>query len=289
MAIGIGIDIGSVSIKAAVIGTRDEKALLKSLSDKKEFFQLESANYESELIVVLSNYRRIKGRPIYAVEDVLSSIINVLGDTEISLAVTGSGGRLAGKQYNASVINEFSAIVEAINLCHPGVRTVFEMGGETSKYILLDNGANSGKLLIIDYGTNGDCAAGTGAFMDQQASRLKFKIEDVGDIVEKAGKTAQIAGRCSVFAKSDMIHAQQRGYQPDEVLKGLCNAVARNFKGAISRGKKIVPPVIFIGGVSMNKGILQSLKDIFGLDNREIFVPDTICWLGAMGAAIKVM
>ncbi len=289
MAIGIGIDIGSVSIKAAVIGTKDEKALLKSLSDKKEFFQLESAYYESELIVVLSNYRRIKGRPVDAVEDVLSSIINVLGDTEISLAVTGSGGRLAGKRFNASVINEFSAIVEAIDLCHPEVRTVFEMGGETSKYILLDNDANSRKLSIIDYGTNGDCAAGTGAFMDQQASRLKFKIEDVGDIVMKAGKTAQIAGRCSVFAKSDMIHAQQRGYQPDEVLKGLCNAVTRNFKGVISRGKKIIPPVIFIGGVSMNAGIIQSLKDVFDLDDREIFVPETMCWLGAIGAAIKII
>ncbi len=288
MAIGIGIDIGSVSIKAAVVATKDEESLLKNLSEKKEFFQLESNNV-SNFITVLSNYRRIKGRPLDAVEDVLNSILDVFSDTDIYFAVTGSGGKLAGKRYNVPVINEFSAIVEAVNLFHPEVRTIFEMGGETSKYILLDNNADSHILSIVDYGTNGDCAAGTGAFMDQQASRLKYKVEDIGDIVIKAGKTAQIAGRCSVFAKSDMIHAQQRGYQPDEVLKGLCNAVTRNFKSAISHGKKVTPPVIFIGGVSMNAGIQQSLKDVFGLDNRDLFVPETMCWLGAIGTAKKAL
>ena len=115
--------------------------------------------------------------------------------------------------------------------------------------------------------------------MDQQASRLKFQIEDIGDIVMNASKAAQIAGRCSVFAKSDMIHAQQRGYQPDEVLKGLCNAVARNFKSAITRSKKIIPPVMFIGGVSMNKGMIRSLREVFKLD--ELGLPGSR-WLGRM-------
>jgi len=282
MAIGIGIDIGSVSIKAAVIGKKtDDDQSLVNLADKKGFFQLESWNekkekqnsqfiiHNSQFNIVLSDYKRIKGRPLNAVEDMLSSITSVLGSTDLYLALTGSGGKLAGKNYHAPVINEFSAIVEAINLCHPEVRTIFEMGGETSKYILVDNDPHLKKLSIIDYGTNGDCAAGTGAFMDQQSSRLKYKIEDVGDIVIKAGKSAQIAGRCSVFAKSDMIHAQQRGYKPDEVLKGLCNAVSRNFKGVISRSKNIIPPAIFIGGVSMNAGILQSLKEVFELDDNE--------------------
>ena len=300
MAIGIGIDIGSVSIKAAVIGAEADNQSLQNLSDKKGFFLLESClipdligdeekQKESESIIVLSDYKRIKGRPLDAVKDMLSSIIGVLGDTDLYFAVTGSGGKLAGKQYNAPVINEFSAIVEAVNLCHPEVRTIFEMGGETSKYILVDHDPHSGKLSIIDYGTNGDCAAGTGAFMDQQSSRLKYKIEDVGDIVVKAGKSAQIAGRCSVFAKSDMIHAQQRGYKPDEVLKGLCNAVSRNFKGVISRSKNVISPAIFIGGVSMNAGIFLSLKEVFELDDNEIFVPETMCWLGAIGTALKAL
>ncbi len=289
MAIAIGIDIGAVSIKVAVIGKNEDETVLNNLSGQKDFFRLNSLSQDNGHIIVLSNYRRIKGRPLDAVEDILSYVTGVLSEKDVYLAVTGSGGKLAGKRYDAPVINEFSAVTEAVNLCHPEVRTVFEMGGETSKYILLDLISKNKKLSIIDYGTNGDCAAGTGAFMDQQASRLNYRIEDVGDIVVKAKKTAQIAGRCSVFAKSDMIHAQQRGYQPDEVLKGLCNAVARNFKGVISRGKKIIPPVIFIGGVSLNDGMLQAMTDIFNLDDREISVPDTMCWLGAIGSAAKVL
>jgi len=289
MALGIGVDIGSVSIKVAVIGTKADESILKRLSDKKEYFRLTSVPEKCEHIIVLSHYRRIKGKPLDSVEDMLSSIFDVFGSEEAYCAVTGQSGKLARKRYCVPVINEFTAIVEAFSLCHPEVRTVFEIGGETSKYILLNNDSDSHKLSIIDYGTNGDCAAGTGSFMDQQASRLKYKIEDVGDIVVKAGKAAQIAGRCSVFAKSDMIHAQQRGYQPDEVLKGLCNAVSRNFKSAISRGKKIIPPVAFIGGLSMNAGILESLKEVFVLDDSEIFVPETMNWLGAIGSAMRIL
>ena len=287
MAVGIGIDIGSISIKAAVVAEKKDEAVLQKLIDSKEFFLPDSGNSNSEYTAVLSPYRRIKGQPLDAVSAIMTSIAEHLDNNEFHCSVTGSGGKLAGSRYNVATINEFTAIVEAVNHFHPDVRTVFEMGGESSKFILLDRESSTGRLNIIDYGTNGDCAAGTGSFIDQQASRLKFKIEDIGKIVEGASKTAQIAGRCSVFAKSDMIHAQQRGYQPDEVLKGLCNAVTRNFKSVISRSKKVIPPVIFIGGVSMNSGIIQSLRQIFGLDDDEIYVPETMNWLGALGSAVK--
>lgn len=289
MALGIGIDIGSISIKLAAIGGKNDEPLLDRLAESKEFFKPVSRSHSSGFSVVLSNYRRIRGRPLDALRKFLDVIFNITGGEEIFLVVTGSGGKLAGKCYNIEVINEFAAIVKAINEFHPDVRTVFEMGGETSKYILLGRNDDSGPLSILDYGTNGDCAAGTGSFMDQQASRLKYSIEDVGKIVSGASKAAQIAGRCSVFAKSDMIHAQQRGYQPDEVLKGLCNAVARNFKSVISRSKKIVPPVIFIGGVSVNAGMLHSLKEIFKLAESEIYVPETMNWLGALGCALSAL
>ncbi|MFC1692498.1 acyl-CoA dehydratase activase [Candidatus Latescibacterota bacterium] len=287
MALGIGIDIGSISIKVAVVGERVDESILNRLAAHKDFFTVDSLSATSPYCVVLSTYRRIKGKPLDNLEKLLEIIGDVIGTEEISVSVTGSGGKLAGNCYNIPVINEFSAIMEAINVFHRDARTLFEMGGETSKYILMEPNKNNGQIIILDYGTNGDCAAGTGAFMDQQASRLKYRIEEVGDIVDSASKAAQIAGRCSVFAKSDMIHAQQRGYQPDEVLKGLCNAVARNFKSAITRSKKIVPPVIFIGGVAVNSGMLRSIKDIFNLADRDVFVPETMCWLGAIGCALK--
>jgi len=289
MPFGVGIDIGSISIKIAVVGKKDDEQLLNRLAATKDFFKLDSLSRCSDYTVVLSEYKRIKGRPLDVCKELLRKIINAAGSHEFPVAVTGPGGKLAGKSLNVPIINEFASIVSAVNEFYSDVRTVFEMGGETSKYILMDHNTSAGQLTIIDYGTNGDCAAGTGAFMDQQASRLKYRIEDVSKIVSGASKAAQIAGRCSVFAKSDMIHAQQRGYQPDEVLKGLCNAVARNFKSAITRSKKVVPPVIFIGGVSINKGMLQSFKDVFNLDDSEIYVPEPMCWFSAIGSALRAV
>ncbi len=286
MSVGIGIDIGSISIKTALVGGPEDKDALLALSREPGYF-LPDFPASSQTVVVLSEYRRIKGQPLEALEDLLAPVRKILGEGPFHVAVTGSGGKLAGNRYGFPVMNEFAAITEAVNLLHPEARTVFEMGGETSKFILFDHNEQLGRLGIADYGTNGDCAAGTGAFMDQQASRLKFCIEDVGGIVAGAAKAAQIAGRCSVFAKSDMIHAQQRGYRPDEVLKGLCNAVARNFKSAVTRSRKVVPPVLFIGGVSMNEGMIRSIREVFDLDDTQIRVPETACWFGALGAAVQ--
>jgi hypothetical protein len=100
-----------------------------------------------------------------------------------------------------------------IDTWYPEVRTVFELGGESSKYIRLENGG------IQDYDRSGECAAGTGSFLDQQALRMQYSVEEVGELVCGAGCAARIAGRCSVFAKSDMIHAQQKGYSPAEILR----------------------------------------------------------------------
>ncbi len=289
MSVGIGIDVGSISIKIAVIGGKENDRALRKLAGHADFFLLESRSSASEYTIVLSRYRRTRGRPLETLEELLRTLRETLGDIPLHIAATGSGGKLVRNRLEVPMINEFSAIVEAVNLLHPEVRTIFEMGGETSKFILLGQNETVGKLGIVDYGTNGDCAAGTGAFMDQQASRLKYRIEEVGGIVSGASKAAQIAGRCSVFAKSDMIHAQQRGYLPDEVLLGLCNAVARNFKSVISRSKKIVPPVMFIGGVAMNEGMVRAIRDAFELGEEDLRVPDTLCWLGAVGAAVQAL
>ena len=189
------------------------------------------------------------------------------------MGVTGTGGRLVSTLLDLPYENEFKAIARAIGALHPDVTTVFEMGGETSKFIHLETDKVTGRVGIVDYGTNGDCAAGTGSFMDQQANRLLYDIEDVGDIVEGAGKAASIAGRCSVFAKSDMIHAQQKGYQPPEVLKGLCNAVVRNYRGTITKGKEIGELVAFIGGVAANKGAVAAMREAFELDEEQLHRP----------------
>jgi predicted CoA-substrate-specific enzyme activase len=286
----LGIDIGCISLKAALAGEAEDHALYTDLlSRNPDLFQTpcEGLTMAEGRPVLVARYTRIKGSPAEATRALLDALLAVLPEDKIAgVRVTGSGGRLISQALEASFENEFKAITRGITALHPETQTIFEMGGETSKFIRLETGEEARCAGIADYQTNGDCAAGTGSFMDQQASRLLYDIEDVGDIVLDAGKAASIAGRCSVFAKSDMIHAQQKGYEPPEVLRGLCDAVMRNFKGTIAKGKVVQPPIAFIGGVAANKGAVQSLREAFDLEQGDLFVPELHASLGAVGAAL---
>jgi predicted CoA-substrate-specific enzyme activase len=286
----LGIDIGCISLKSALVGEPDEAELFARLaSSSPDLFVTPYSGLlmAGERPVLATTYRRIKGSPSEATRALLDRLLRAIPAEELAgVRVTGSGGKLIGQALQATFENEFKAIARGMAALHPDVVTVFEMGGETSKYIRLDTDASSGRVGISDYQINGDCAAGTGSFMDQQATRLLYEIEDVGDIVLRAGKAASIAGRCSVFAKSDMIHAQQKGYQPPEVLKGLCDAVIRNFKGTITKGKRVDAPVAFIGGVAANEGAVQAVVEAFELNDGELLVPELYAWMGAVGAAL---
>jgi predicted CoA-substrate-specific enzyme activase len=294
----LGIDIGCISIKIAVVGGPEDRESFKvlaaqSAAAESALFYDPTAGAERVLLhadappILATSYRRIKGSPAEAARELLGQVLAALPEGAITaVGVTGTGGRLVGKLLDIPYENEFKAIARAIGALHPDVTTVFEMGGETSKFIHLETDQATGRVGIADYGTNGDCAAGTGSFMDQQANRLLYDIEDVGDIVRGAGKAASIAGRCSVFAKSDMIHAQQKGYRPPEVLKGLCNAVVRNYRGTITKGKEVGERVAFIGGVAANKGAVAAMREAFETDEQGLIVPAYYAWMGAIGSAL---
>ncbi len=288
----LGIDIGCISVKIAVVGAPEDRDAFQALLKTSPLFY---APVDDDKVLphpdapplLATVYRRIKGSPAEAIRELLTQVVDSLPEGSITaVRVTGTGGRLVGNMLGVPYENEFKAIARAIGALHPDVTTVFEMGGETSKFIHLETDAASGRVGIGDYGTNGDCAAGTGSFMDQQANRLLYDIEDVGDIVRDAGKAASIAGRCSVFAKSDMIHAQQKGYQPPEVLKGLCNAVVRNYRGTITKGKEIGERVAFIGGVAANAGAVEAMREAFEADGDQLMVPAYYAWMGAIGSAL---
>ncbi len=288
----LGIDIGCISVKIAVVGTPEDRDLFKELASSSPLFYVPEADErvfpaESAPPVLATAYRRIKGSPSGATRELLAQVLEALPDGLVAgVRVTGSGGKLICQLLDVPYENEFKAIARASGELHPDISTVFEMGGESSKFIQLEIDEATGRVGIADYGTNGDCAAGTGSFMDQQANRLLYDIEDVGDIVRGAGKAASIAGRCSVFAKSDMIHAQQKGYQPPEVLKGLCNAVVRNYRGTITKGKEVTGKVAFIGGVAANKGAVGALREAFGMDEDRLVIPAYYAWMGAIGSAL---
>jgi predicted CoA-substrate-specific enzyme activase len=280
----LGLDVGTVSAKWALIGARDRIEALKAKADSP-VAEVYPYPDDSSKAVAVSAYRRIQGRPLDASAKLLAELLEHLGPDEIESAViTGSAAKLVGGALGLTAENEFKAAAVGVGTLYRGVTNIFEMGGENSKFIHISN--ENGRIGIVDYQTNGDCAAGTGSFMDQQSTRLRYQIEDVGGIVLAAGRTPKIAGRCSVFAKSDMIHAQQKGYKPDEVLKGLCESVARNFKSNIARGRSVHGRTAFIGGVALNGGVARSLASIFELDESDFFVPREGVHVAAIGAAI---
>jgi predicted CoA-substrate-specific enzyme activase len=257
----IGLDAGSVSIKLVILDEKGNR--------------------------LYSHYERHKGHPVSVALEVLKNVRNKTTDSELitdwSLSVTGSAGKLIASVLRIEPVNEIVAQAYSAQKLFSHIRAIIEMGGEDSKLILLSEDGRS----VVDFSMNSVCAAGTGSFLDQQAERLRLTIEEFSEFALKSKKPPRIAGRCSVFAKSDMIHLQQIATPVEDIVAGLCFAVARNFKGSISRGRKITPPVSFQGGVAANKGMVRGFKEIFELD--ELFVPDDHALMGAIGAALKNM
>jgi predicted CoA-substrate-specific enzyme activase len=278
MGVNIGLDIGAISLKLAALGQLSDRPIMEELCAAHPQFRMRDLGGRP---LLLSEYRRISGSPIQSTYDLLQELYEVIPEVRVEgMRVTGSGSRAIAKVLGLYFENEFKAIARMMGTFYPAARTVFEIGGESSKYIRLE-GSN-----IVDYDRSGECAAGTGSFLDQQALRMRFAVEEVGEIVCQAACAARIAGRCSVFAKSDMIHAQQKGYSPAEILRGLCDAVARNFKSSIVKGRKVEAPVALIGAVAQNAGVSGALREAFGLTAEGLFVPEEFAWCGAIGTAM---
>jgi len=255
----IGIDIGSVSLNIAVI---DEKLRL-----------LESV------------YERTRGQPIPVLIDVFESLERHF--PELSGAVcTGSGRDLIADVMGIDKENEIITQAKAVAYFHPEVRTVIEIGGQDSKLIFLERDERSGRTIIVDHALNEICAAGTGSFLDQQAYRLGISIDEFSSLATRAEKPATIAGRCSVFAKSDMIHLQQEGTSQEEIVAGLCYALARNYISNLGKGKRFVKPIAFQGGVAANKGVVKAFEELLELKPGELIIPEYFKVMGAFGAAM---
>ncbi|MCK4558380.1 MAG: hypothetical protein KAV45_01265 [Calditrichia bacterium] len=291
MSIFLGIDVGTVSIKIALLCDNTSQNVLPAISKSNDIFYQTTQNNKikniNSLNLFVTKCFPLNGNPVQETSRLIWKILDIIPVDQIGgVRVCGSGGRLIGDLLGINNENEFRAIASGVGTMYPEILTVFEMGGQNSKYLSLEKDMETGTTGISDYEMSGDCAAGTGSFLDQQASRLKYDVDQIGDIVSGADKSAKIAGRCSVFAKTDMIHAQQKGFKPEEVMKGLCEAVARNFKSSIIKSKKIKTPVLFIGGVAKNTGVVNAVKKVFNFQNDELLVPEYYAWMPALGTAL---
>jgi len=254
----------------------------------KTFLGIDVGAVSTDLVLLDENnnvlsdvYLRTQGQPIEMIKKGLSMIrkenqgisLEVLG-----VGTTGSGRVLAGAMVGADIIkNEITAHAVAALYINPDVRTIFEIGGQDSKMIILQNG------VVVDFAMNTICAAGTGSFLDHQAYRLGIPIEEFGDYALRAQNSVRIAGRCTVFAESDMVHKQQMGYKEEDIIAGLCEAMVRNYLNNVGKGKKISSPIFFQGGVAANSGIKKSFEKEIG---HAVIVPEYYRVMGAIGAAL---
>lgn len=225
-------------------------------------------------------YLKTSGHPVDTLKEGLKLLAGRFGSgVEIRAAgATGSGRQLAGMLIGADVIkNEISAHAVAAFSVEPDVRTILEIGGQDSKIIFLRDG------IVYDFAMNTVCAAGTGSFLDRQASRLDIPIEAFGGYALNARNPVRIAGRCAVFAESDMIHKQQTGHCNEDIIAGLCEALVRNYLNNLAKGKEICAPIMFQGGVAANVGIVAAFEKIL---NQTIIIPRYYDVMGAFGAAI---
>jgi len=250
----LGIDVGSVSTNIVLLDKKSE--------------------------VIASTYIRTRGEPLNSVKMGLKEIEHHLPKKAIiqSVGVTGSARYLIAAMIGADIIkNEITAHAVASTHFYPDARTIIEIGGQDSKIIILEDG------IVTDFAMNNVCAAGTGSFLDQQASRLGIPIEDFGSRALQSKTDIRIAGRCTVFAESDMVHKQQLGYTINDIINGLCDALVRNYFSTVAKGMDIKKPVIFQGGVAANIGIRKSFSKHLG---HEIIIPRYYNVMGAVGAAL---
>ncbi|WP_353892325.1 acyl-CoA dehydratase activase [Proteinivorax hydrogeniformans] len=248
----IGIDVGSVSTNIVVLD--DNQNLLSK------------------------EYIRTQGRPIEAIKKGFDAVSRFTKDNPVlSVGTTGSGRKLAAAMIGADVVkNEITAHAVGALKHDKDVRTVIEIGGQDSKIIVLNDS------IVTDFAMNSVCAAGTGSFLDQQAARLGICIEDFGRIALESTTELRIAGRCSVFAESDMIHKQQLGNNIADILAGLCTSLARNYLNNVGKGKDIKSPIMFQGGVAANPGIVAAFEKEL---EQKILIPTHFDVMGAFGSA----
>lgn len=248
----LGIDVGSVSTN--VVATDQTGNVLGKL------------------------YLKTQGQPIVAIQQGLREIAGCIPPNArvAGVATTGSGRMLASALLGADVVkNEITAHATATLRCVPDARTIVEIGGQDSKIIILNHG------VVTDFAMNTVCAAGTGSFLDRQASRLGVPIEELGQLALQAKAPTRIAGRCAVFAESDMIHKQQVGHSIADIVAGLCEAMVRNYLNNVGKGKTINGPVVFQGGVAANVGIRKAFEEALEL---PVVVPEHYNVMGALGA-----
>lgn len=250
----LGIDIGSTSTNLVLLNQDEE--------------------------VVDFQYLRTKGDPKSAVRQGFEKLTDKFGsDLQIkAVATTGSGRHYMGKLIGADrVQDEITAQATAAVRFMPEVDTVMEIGGQDSKYIHIADG------LVRNFEMNKICAAGTGAFIEEQAAKLDILINDYGKIALASKSPAELGDRCTVLIESSINAQLADGVSKEDIAVGLCHSIVSNYLNRVVGDKPIGDNILLLGGVAYNPGIVAAFKDRFG---KRIEVGRYFNVNGAVGAAL---
>ncbi len=261
----LGVDVGSTTVKVVVL--------------------------DSDRHLLAWRYVRSRGRPRGVLLETLRDVGRTVDISRVgAVGFSGSGGGPISDVVGGVHVNELVAQTRAVGEFHPEARTIIEIGGQDSKLLSVCWDEGSHQMLLEDFSMNALCAAGTGAFLDQQAERLGIAIDtDFARIALESQSPARIAGRCTVFAKSDMIHLQQIGTPMSDILMGVCLAMARNFTTVIGKGKRFTAPILFQGGVAFNGAVTRAFETVLNLAPGSIVVPEHHTIMAALGTAYVAM
>ena len=249
----LGIDIGSTSTNLVLID-----------SDKK---------------LVDFQYLRTGGDSENAVKRGLDSIKKRFGDVKfISVGVTGSGRDRIGKHIGADTIkDEITAQAKAAAFADSEVDTVFEIGGQDSKYISIKNGE------VADFQMNKICAAGTGSFVEEQAARMNIPISDFGAMALRAKEPVDLGERCTVFIETAIASAVAQGAKQEDIAAGLCHSIIKNYLHKVVGKKPVGEHIVLQGGVNYNIGIIAAFQSAYG---DKLTVSPYFSISGALGVAL---
>lgn len=259
MSYSLGVDIGSVNAKLVLI--------------------------EEDSRVVWLDTEKILSSPKVAVASLISRLSEHFNLEEIvTAAASGSGRAVIPEELNWSEYSSSLSIASGLLHFHPDAKTIIQVGGQSSFVIGLEDGLRKPWKVV----SNPLCAAGTGRFLEQQAYRIGISMEDFARLaLEFEGNPPRIAARCSVFAKTDLIHLQQKGVPLGAMLSALCGSIARMVV-SLQRGI-FEEPIYFVGGVAANNAILKALNEVLSARNGhqvDVIIPENHFYTEALGSAL---
>ncbi len=262
--LAIGIDVGSTTVKLAVID-RDTYKVLHRV------------------------YRRHNARQSETVYELLKEAKELFPKESFRMAVCGSGGRPAADALNVHFVQEVVANAAAVQALYPDARTAVELGGQDAKLIFFRYDESRHQLMTSDMRMNGSCAGGTGAFLDEMAALFHIKPEEFNALASKGSHVYEISGRCGVFAKTDIQPLLIQGAERADVALSVFHAVAKQTIGGLSQGLDLTPPIIFEGGpLTFNDRLVKVFAERLGLKDKDIIIPEHPETIVALGTAIAV-